>query len=148
MRSMISCSEARSASVTRLISPLFVTLAVPRRCIKTLPASWAICIAKLSTGGPRSHFDCSRHTHLLRRDLEDVGNLLVPVSPGMIAGQLAKLVRDLFVEHQLGEVAIGSEYVWRIFSAAVEIEKGQRVDACGRQTVNDLGQIVCFTHLA
>src|SRR5688572_12145802 len=118
---MMRFSEARSASVTRSISPLLVIFAAPRRCISRLPASRAICIAKLSTGGPR--FGNARHSHLVRRNLEDVLNLLVPVSPRVIAGQLTKLMRDLFVEHHLREVAIGSKHRrQRVFGAAVEIK--------------------------
>jgi hypothetical protein len=94
-----------------------LTLAVPSLCMRTLPASCAICMAKLSTGGP---LRCCGRAHFLRSDLEDVWDLLVPVSPGVIAGQLAKLVWNLLVYHQLSKIAVVSEYQPRVFRATVE----------------------------
>src|SRR5262245_25357701 len=122
---MMRFSDATSASVTRSISPLLVIFAAPRCCISRLPASRAICVAKLRTGGPRFHF--TRRSHFLRSDLENVRDLLVPVGPRVIARQFAKLVRDLFVEHHLREIAIRAENRrQRVFGAAVEIEIRQR----------------------
>src|SRR5687768_18443737 len=98
----MSCSEARSASVTRLMSPLVLTLAVPRRFIRTLPASRAICIAKLSTGGPLG----SRYSHLLRCNRQHFLNLPVPITPRVIARQFPVFVRNFLFVHELRQLPV------------------------------------------
>src|SRR5882672_5256782 len=56
---------------------------------------------------------------LLRRDLQNLSHLLIPVLPIVITGQLAVLVRDLLLAQKRGELLVHIDQ--EIFGATVQI---------------------------
>src|SRR5688572_335383 len=67
-------------------------------------------------------------------------HLFVPISPVVSAGELAVLMRDLFFDKDRNEFAVVLEQ--EIFSAAVEIDKGERFRSLGRKRTDDLENVV------
>ena len=74
-------------------------------------------------------------------EFEDFLHLRVPVRPGVCAGELAVLVGDFACEEEFGEGAVGVDE--KIFGAAVEVDEGERGDACGREVGEEFEEVVC-----
>src|SRR5205823_8531227 len=90
----------------------------------------------------------SRRLYLLRRNLQNLFHLLVPISPTVIAGQFAIFVRNFLLQEHSGQFAIWIEVLRGVFSPAIEIKIGKRGNTSRRQRSCDFKEIVRFARVA
>src|SRR5437899_4795495 len=86
-----------------------------------------------------------RNSHPLRGNPQNLRHLLVPEGPVVIAGQFTIFMWNLLFAQQCRELLIRANQ--QIFSAAIEIEIGQRCDARGGGAPRHVINIVCFPRL-